>query len=92
MTEYAELLSPSKNYAVVQLPGRNFPGVVFQGDTLNILLKDLKMVADEVASNNPSTSLEGIGDIIEQLSEVARHFEAVCEEKGFELPYSIGLR
>jgi hypothetical protein len=34
----AKLLSEPKNYAIVQLPQRRFPGVVFQGDSLNILI------------------------------------------------------
>src|ERR1700752_2292884 len=28
MSEHAELLSPARNFAVIQLPGRKFPGVV----------------------------------------------------------------
>jgi hypothetical protein len=38
----AQLLSPATNSAVVHLPGRRFPGVVVQGDTLNGLVRNLK--------------------------------------------------
>ncbi|WP_413813982.1 DUF6959 family protein [Rhizobium sp. Leaf453] len=37
----AELLTPSHNYAVVKLPERSHPGVVFQGDSLHVLLTDI---------------------------------------------------
>ena len=42
-----KLLSEPTNYAVVHLPGRAFPGVVFQGDSLDGIIADL----EEVVSN-----------------------------------------
>ena len=41
MSDFAEVRSEPTNYAVVQLPGRQFPGVVFQGDTLHVLAHSL---------------------------------------------------
>ncbi|MEG3086754.1 DUF6959 family protein [Sphingomonas sp. PB4P5] len=42
-----KLLSEPSNYAVVQLPGRPFPGVVFQADSLQALIADLHAVMAE---------------------------------------------
>lgn len=39
MTEFASLLTRPQNYAVVQLPGRKYPAVVVQGDSLNAFLQ-----------------------------------------------------
>lgn len=59
--DYALLLSPPVNFAVVQLPERNFPGVVVQADTLNnfhmILMRALVAVA-EGDSDEASAELE----------------------------------
>jgi Family of unknown function (DUF6959) len=47
ISEHAELLTPPGNYAVVQLPGRKFPGVVFQGDSLAALCEQTANLAEE---------------------------------------------
>jgi hypothetical protein len=46
----AKLLTSSHNYAVVQLPGRQFPDVVFQGDSLHILETHLSKLLVEMKS------------------------------------------
>ncbi|GAA4998584.1 DUF6959 family protein [Streptomyces siamensis] len=40
----AELFTDGGNHAVVHLPGRKFPGVLMQGDSLHILRSDLAEV------------------------------------------------
>jgi hypothetical protein len=42
MDRTAKLLTETSNYAVVQLPGRQYPGVVFQGDSIHALLPGKK--------------------------------------------------
>jgi predicted RNase H-like HicB family nuclease len=46
MDGIAKLLTNAENYAVVQLPGRQFPGVVFQGDSIRTLISQLKGALD----------------------------------------------
>lgn len=87
MKENAELLSSSRNFAVVQLPGRKFPGVVFQGDSLNILLRELKELQQRVATHNDDEINARLEDLTERMSEVLRQYETVCAEKGIPLPY-----
>ncbi|WP_430426199.1 DUF6959 family protein [Phenylobacterium sp.] len=41
------MLSEATNFAVVQLPGRAYPGVVFQGDSLASLIGDIAEAAGE---------------------------------------------
>jgi hypothetical protein len=40
----AELFTDGGNNAVVRLPGRRFPGVLIQGDSLSILRSDVAEV------------------------------------------------
>ena len=52
--EYATLLTPAWNHAVVQLPGRRFPGVVFQGDSLFLLLEQVREVREALDAGQPA--------------------------------------
>ena len=40
-----DLLTSPGNYAIVRMPGRRFPGVVMQGDSLSILAYDAQEIA-----------------------------------------------
>lgn len=77
-----KLLSDPTNYAVVQLPGRAYPGVVFQGDSLHVLITDLERAS---AEGNPTETLT---DVIGHLREVQARYEAVLKGEGMALPYS----
>lgn len=87
MSESVELLSPPTNYAVVHLPGRKFPGVVFQGDTLHNLLErivELRKLTDKYGDEEVTASL---AELSESLGEVVQHYETVCSNRGIALPY-----
>lgn len=81
----AKLLSEPTNYAVVHLPGRAFPGVVFQGDSLDKLIGDIEEAATELDADERNACL---ADVIERLREVRAFYEAVLGREGMELPYS----
>jgi len=80
----AKLLSEATNYAVVHLPGRAFPGVVFQGDSLNILISDLERVSNE---RDPSEREATLRFVIENLREAQARYETVLKAEGMSLPY-----
>jgi hypothetical protein len=87
-----ELLSPPANFAVVQLPGRNFPGVVFQGDTLFSLVNELNVMLCLLEKCHlDDRKLEdltiGIKDIRDQLGDVLAHYETVCINRKITPPY-----
>lgn len=79
-----KLLSEPTNYAVVHLPGRRFPGVVFQGDSLHILIADLERAANEADPNARADELEAV---LDRLRDVRTHYEAVMAREGMERPY-----
>lgn len=79
-----KLLSASTNYAVVHLPGRAFPGVVFQGDSLRNLVADLREAAGEA---DPEEQAHALAEVIERLASVQRHYEAVLDREGIATPY-----
>ncbi|GHE93007.1 hypothetical protein GCM10014715_56640 [Streptomyces spiralis] len=48
----AELFTDAGNDAVVRLPGRRFPGVLVQGDTLRILSADVAELVELCAAGD----------------------------------------
>lgn len=80
----ARLLTSAANYAVVQLPGRQFPGVVFQGDSLHILISEIESA---LAEADPAEQRAEFGYIVEQLKAVQRHYEDVLADANIPLPY-----
>jgi hypothetical protein len=87
MDRTAKLLTESSNYAVVQLPGRQYPGVVFQGDSIHALLAQVKNAlnaARKYADDELNAELE---DAVELLAGVESKLKAVCEREGIAPPY-----
>ena len=83
-----ELYSKAVNAAVVRLPSRQFPGMVIQGDSLNMMLG----LAEEVFERTRGAADSELSDVAEELRDLllgrVRHYEAVLKEHQLELPYS----
>jgi hypothetical protein len=81
----ARLLTPPHNYAVVQLPDRQYPGVVFQGDSLSILCE--RLAAAEQAAAGTAVHHD-IACISEDLESVLRSYIHVLSERNIQIPFS----
>lgn len=79
-----QLLTPPANYAVVQLPERQFPGVVFQGDSLNNLIAELE---EAIAETDPVERAGAFKGIVDRLYAVRARYEDALKEAGINLPY-----
>lgn len=79
-----EMLSSAGNYAVVHLPGRRFPGVVFHGDSLATLCELLRSVLDLADSGPVRDELE---PIVGDLDDVLRSYLHVLEQRGLKPPH-----
>jgi hypothetical protein len=88
MADPAILLTEPHNYAVVQLPGRRFPGVVFQGDSLHTLYLQIGNARKRASKGDDEELQIELDEIFQTLSEVVDHYERTCERNGIELPYS----
>ena len=80
-----DLLTDSGNFAVVHLRGRQFPGVVFQGDTLHSMIASLKDLRAKLLHDACEPELN---DLIEQLEKVLSKYKSVCNSRGLPLPFS----
>ena len=84
----AEMLTGSGNYAVVHLPGRRFPGVVFQGDSLATLCQQLRSLLDLSDGGPIHDELE---PIVSDLDDVLRSYLDVLERRDLRSPHEYRL-
>lgn len=82
-----EVWSTSTNGSLVRMPGRRYPGVVIQGDSLSVLFDRAMWLVERAAETR---DMEGLGvavELAEQLHAQAEHYEAVLAARGVDLPY-----
>lgn len=83
-----EVYSTASNAVVVRAPGRRFPGVIVQGDTLHAFHLMAASVAEQVAGD-PNEELSGEAAALRDgLAGLLTHYEAVLGAHGLELPYN----
>lgn len=88
--EYMELevYSQSTNRAVVKMPGRHFPGLVIQGDSLSNLL----LLAESICKKSEKTSdidlITEARELRNNLQQLLLHYEATLSKHNIPLPYS----
>lgn len=82
------LLTEATNWAVVHLPGRAFPGVVIQGDSLNTLLHELIAIRKRATRLHDSELDLEIDEVIDRLQRVLDSYKSVLKREGMELPFS----
>lgn len=91
----ATILSSAINAPVVQLPGRRFPAIALQGDTLFGLHQLAERIAKAAASPDLGGSGELAGDAVELAEKIGAYvaiYEATLGERGLPLPYSAPRR
>jgi hypothetical protein len=86
--ESVEILSDAVNYVVLKSPGRNFPGMVIQGDSLAKLYRSASEVS-RLAKEAGDEELEGeAASLCEELGDRLAYYERVLSAHGIEIPYS----
>jgi len=88
-----KLLTPPHNFAVCKMEDRNYPGVVFQGDSLFALYGLLRKTLKELETNSnsefedPESVIPDLEYEIEKFKSVLDSYEQALEQNGFDLPY-----
>lgn len=85
MQNEVRLLSEPENFAVVHIPGRRFPGVVFQGDSLNILIKELE---EALETDDAGAREDQLSFVIQMLRGIQQKYEGTLEREKIPLPYT----
>ena len=81
-----EVLSEASNMAVVRMPGRKFPGIVIQGDSLSILASAAEIIRARVPAGH-EVLREAAEELCRLLTGRLTHYEKVLRENGIKLPY-----
>ena len=81
-----EIFADTTNTAVMRHPGRHFPGILVQGDSLYSLC----CLADEVCSTvgRQSTGFEQANELRNRLWSYLNHYKSVLDDHSLPLPFS----
>jgi|SRR5665213_923365 len=82
-----EAFSEKINCPVIQMPKRQFPGIVIQGDSLKVLLGLSEEVISFADKKNEEDLKETALELKELLSGYMKIYEAAMQNNGKELPY-----
>src|SRR5947208_15653500 len=83
-----EMWGGQVNSAVVRVPGRKYPGVVVQGDSLSILFDLAMFVVEHLPDTGDPEVGDAANDLAQQLWNHVRNYEAVLGARGVKLPYN----
>ncbi|MER6678568.1 hypothetical protein [Streptomyces sp. NPDC000983] len=83
----AELFTDGGNDAVLRLPGRRFPGVLVQGDSLHILRSDVAEVVEACEQGDMEEARDSASLLLANLDALLARYEAALSEHGISRPY-----
>ena len=84
--ELVEIYSDKTNAVVLRHPGRKFPGVLIQGDTLHALCQRLDSALTELGRD--SDAYGQLNDLRNSLWSLKNHYKSVLLEHDCPLPFS----
>ncbi|MET7622756.1 hypothetical protein [Streptomyces sp. NPDC005408] len=83
----AELFTDGDNDAVVRLPGRRFPGVLVQGDTLSILQADVAELVELCAAGDLEEARQVASLLQADLGAKLQRYTDALEAHGISRPF-----
>ncbi|MDX3693451.1 hypothetical protein PV726_24505 [Streptomyces europaeiscabiei] len=83
----AELFTDGGNDAVIRMPGRRFPGVLVQGDSLHVLRSDLAEVVEACERGDLEEARDSAGLLLANLDALLARYEAVLGAHEIPRPY-----
>ncbi|MEU5160155.1 hypothetical protein AB0G74_11170 [Streptomyces sp. NPDC020875] len=83
----AELFTDGGNDAVVRLPGRRYPGVLIQGDTLSALQSDVAELVDLCAAGDLEEARYVASLLHADLGSKLQRYSDALEEHGVPRPF-----
>jgi len=90
--EPVEIYDDTTNAVVMRHPGRNFPGFLFQGDTLYSLCAQADEACSAFGDRKDSGAWEEVNDLRNRLWNALNHYKAVLALHDIPLPFSQDAR
>lgn len=85
--EEVEIYSDMPNAAIMRHPGRRFPGVLIQGDTLHSLCRQVAEVCAAARDKLADDECDELDELRDRLQAYLDHYTRVLDEHCIELPY-----
>jgi len=82
-----ELLTDGSNNAVVRMPGRSFPGVLIQGDSLSVIRSDVANIRDACRTQGATEALELAEFLLEDLDAIMLRYTDALERHDLRKPF-----
>jgi hypothetical protein len=86
--EPVEIYSDRSNAAIMRHPGRNFPGVLVQGDTLWTLTSRADWLCKNLRGHVGTEAYQELNDLRNTLQGVLSHYKETLAAYGMRLPFS----
>lgn len=86
-TEEVEICGDTSNSVIIRHPGRSFPGVLIQGDSLNSYVSILNEAIKEIESGDKGEGLELMREVQEALQGNLTVYVETLKSQGMELPF-----
>lgn len=87
-TESVEIYSDATNAVVMRHPGRSFPGVLIQGDTLYSLCVVADSACESAVDKMKDDDFQDLNEMRNQLWSFLSHYKSVLQEHKIRLPFS----
>jgi hypothetical protein len=82
-----ELLTDGGNDAVLRLPGRKFPGVLVQGDSLSILRSDVAELSELCQAGDLAEAREAASLLLSDMDLRLQRYTEALRLHGLRLPF-----
>jgi hypothetical protein len=86
--EPVEIYSDATNRAVMRYPGRHFPGLLLQGDSLHALCVRADEACSLAKQEGCSRTFHELNELRNKLWDSLNHYKRVLTEHNFDLPFS----
>jgi len=81
-----ELFTDGSNNAVIRMPGRQFPGVLIQGDSLASLRSDVAEIRDACLAGDATEAVEAAEFLLEDLDAILLRYTDALERHNLRKP------
>jgi len=82
-----EVFGDAVNASVLRLPGRKYPGILVQGDSLHTLLRSVAQATEALRLGRGDDAEAELVDLLGTLRQYQAAYEAALEAAGIPLPY-----
>jgi len=87
----APVLSDIPNSGIVHMPGRRFPGVVLQGDSLSSVFDGLVGALNSAKTQRDDEAYYSIFIALDKFQKLLLAYEEALRSTGSELPYPVSI-